>query len=421
MRRAIRALTAVLFLSASLWANGLSLNSIGPRALGMGGAVIGLANDYSTIYWNPAGLRNLNGVFVGGYFSGVMPTGSYKLDLSALGAGTIDTETKSNLYPSPGLMAHWVCLLTDKLTIGLGAYVPAGLGAEWNGDDLVALSGGQSFNWMSKIGVVNFSPAVAYQVADNFSLGLALNVYYALFDMERPAEVAANTFVQYKESSTGLGYGVTLGAHFKVNDMIRLGASFRTKTDVSMSGEAENPAFAAYNAPKSDFNRDVSWPLWVGAGVAVKPIDKLTVTFDVQYSQWSESEKEFDTEYKNSVWDQNIPAEDKKFTLLWKDATQYRVGVEYQATDMLALRAGYYTDPAPGPDETYNILFPSVDYQSVTYGLSFKMDKLVIDAGGEYLMGSERTIEYGAYADAMPGTHNMNIFAFSIGLGYQIK
>ena len=29
---------------------------IGIRALGMGGAFVGLANDYSASYWNPAGL-----------------------------------------------------------------------------------------------------------------------------------------------------------------------------------------------------------------------------------------------------------------------------------------------------------------------------------------------------------------------------
>jgi len=66
-------LMAILFSGSALFANGLSLNSIGPRALGMGGAFVGLANDYSTVYWNPAGLRNLSGSFVGVYYSGVSP------------------------------------------------------------------------------------------------------------------------------------------------------------------------------------------------------------------------------------------------------------------------------------------------------------------------------------------------------------
>jgi long-chain fatty acid transport protein len=269
--------------------------------------------------------------------------------------------------------------------------------------------------------LVNFSPALAYQVADNFSLGLAFNIYYAMFDLERPAEVATNSYVQYSEESTGLGYGVTLGAHLKVNEMISLGAAIRTKTDVTMSGTAKNSAFAAFNAPESDFDRDVSWPLWIGGGIAVKPIENLTLALDVQYSQWSESEKEFDTKYKNSVWDNNIPADDKKFTLKWEDATQIRFGAEYALNEMATVRAGFYTDPAPAPDETYNVLFPSIDYNAFTGGFSLNFDNIIVEASAEYLMGTDREIPFGKYDDAVPGTHGMNIFAFSIGAGYAFK
>ena len=48
-------LLSVVFV-ANAFANGLSLNSIGPKALGMGGAFVGLADDGTAIYWNPAGL-----------------------------------------------------------------------------------------------------------------------------------------------------------------------------------------------------------------------------------------------------------------------------------------------------------------------------------------------------------------------------
>ena len=46
------------FLSSMALANGLNLNSIGTRALAMGGAFVGLADDFSAIYWNPAGIAH---------------------------------------------------------------------------------------------------------------------------------------------------------------------------------------------------------------------------------------------------------------------------------------------------------------------------------------------------------------------------
>ncbi|MCB0281313.1 MAG: outer membrane protein transport protein [Calditrichae bacterium] len=418
MKKYFYLLTAALFLSGStLFANGLSLNSLGPRALGMGGAMVGLANDYTTIYWNPAGLRNLSGTYIGGYFTGIMPMGTYKYD-----AAGIDAETKSNIYPAPGLIGHWQCMLSDKGTVGLGVYVPAGLGAEWDGADFTAFAGGQNLNWSSQVGVINISPAFAYQLSDQLALGFAVNIFYGMFDMENGSSGA-----QYEESSSGFGYGVTLGAHFKVNEMISLGASFRTKTDVKMSGEAKNPGMAlvpaAMGGPyptKSDFDRDVSWPMWIGGGVAVKPVEGLTLALDVQYSQWSESEKEFQTEFDNAGWAAVTGATgDDKFILKWEDATQIRFGAEYMVNEMITVRGGFYTDPAPAPDETYNFLFPSIDYNGITGGASINISGVVVDLGAEYLIGSERDIA--PTTENVPGKHNMNIFAFSIGTGFAIK
>ncbi len=405
---------------SNIYANGLSLNSIGSRALGMGGAFVGLADDHTAIYWNPAGLYQQKGAYVGVFVTDIIPTGTYTYD-----AAQIDTKTLTNHYISPNVMGYWQCLLTDKLKMGLGIYVPAGLGAEWDGNDLKAFSNGSAYNWMSKIGVVNISPAVSFALSDQLSLGAAVNVYYAMFDMERPATLRDQTgqvvgFAQYSESSTGLGYGITFGALFQVNKMISVGASFRTKTNVTMSGEAENPGMAAAGVEtKSDFDRDVAWPMWIAGGVAVRPTDNLTFTFDLQWSQWSASEETFKTEFKNATWAAGAQATgDDTFKLFWEDALQIRLGAEYKLNDAFTLRGGYYNDPAPAPDKTYNILFPSISYNAFTAGGTMTFGNVNIDAGFEYLLGSEREIPTGKYEDAVPGTHNMNIFAFSIGAGF---
>ncbi|MBD3287252.1 hypothetical protein GF337_00475, partial [candidate division KSB1 bacterium] len=91
-------LIAVLTLvcSSIAFGNGLNLNSIGPKSVGMGGAYVGLANDYSAIFWNPAGLSQLKGPQVGLFFTNVLPTCTYEVP-----AYGVDAKTKSNIYPSP--------------------------------------------------------------------------------------------------------------------------------------------------------------------------------------------------------------------------------------------------------------------------------------------------------------------------------
>ena len=420
MRLVLTVMLAVV-LSAGAMANGLSLNSIGTRALGMGGAFVGLADDPTAIYWNPAGLAGQpSSVMV--FATDIIPTATYKMDLM-----NIDAKTESNHYIAPNAFFNYNM---DKLSLAIGVYVPAGLGAEWNYNDFNPMVDNLKFS--SKIGVVNISPGIAYKVTDQFSVGAAFNIYYAMFDMYQPAGFDSDgdgnedTFFQFEESSTGLGYGVTLGLKYDVNEMFALGATFRTKTTVTMSGTAKNPLFPALpNFPpvvtpgpgESDFDRDVAWPTWIAGGVAVKPSEKLTITADAQYSAWSEN-KELVAEYKDTYWDAVMTGSGQdKFELKWEDAIQYRLGLQYLASENLLLRGGYYYDPAPAPDETVNVLFPSSTNHTITAGGSYIMDNFTLDLALEYLFGAERDIEVNA-TNEMPGIHQMDIFAFSLGFGY---
>jgi long-chain fatty acid transport protein len=399
-----------IFSVSSLFANGLSLNSIGPRALSMGGAMVGLADDPTAIYWNPAGLAGQNSSLYA-FGTDIIPFGTYKFATYG-----IDAKTKTNNYASPNLFANYNM---GKLAFGLGIFVPAGLGAEYNGEDLINISGGD-LEWLSKIAVIDIAPTVAYKINDMFSFGLTGNIFYGMFDMKRPSTYVDSTGlhgVQYTESSTGTGFGVSGGLLCKLSDMIQFGVSARTEIKVTMSGEAENALMQAQGGPATtDFDRDVAWPLWAAFGVAVKPMENLTITADAQYSQWAKSEKEFHTDFKDPVWKAVTAATgDDTFVLDWKDCTQLRFGLEYMASEKLAVRAGYYYDPAPAPDETLTILFPSSTNNVVTAGFGFCAGKFDIDLGFEYLMGKERDIT--AATHNMPGKHKLDIFAFSLAIG----
>jgi len=398
----------IFAVSTSALANGLSLNSVGARALGMGGAFVGLANDATALYWNPAGLAGQqSSVLV--FASDIIPMATYKMDLAG-----IDAKVNANHYISPNAFFNYNM---GKLALGLGVFVPAGLGADWNATDFGYPEG---FEFSSKIAVINIAPGVAYQVTDQFSVGVALNVYYAMFDMFQPAVVPGAGVFQFEESSTGIGFGATLGLKYDINEMFSLGATFRTKTSVTMDGTAKNPAFGAFGAPESEFERDVAWPTWIAGGIAIRPNDKLTIALDGQYSMWSENQ-ELVAKYTNAVWNGAMTASGgDTFELKWEDALQVRVGLEYVVSETVMLRGGYYYDPAPSPDETVNVLFPSSTNNVITGGLSYKMGQMCFTGAAEYLMGAERDIEINA-TNAMPGVHQMDIFAFSLGFTYFLK
>lgn len=406
-------------LTSSVFANGLSLNSLGTKALGMGGAFVVSSNDATAIWWNPAGLADQKSSVLA-YFTGVMPIGSYKTT-------GVDAKTVSNIYPTGGLLANF---RMEKLALALGVYVPSGLGAEWDAADFHQPS---SIEFLSKVGVINISPAIAYAVTDQFFVGLAINVSYGMFDMKQAADGSAFGLgvYQFEESSNGFGFGATLGLKYKFNDQLAAGASVRLASKVAMSGTAKNPLFAALPilapgtsplfpnglmpAPReSDFDRDVTWPLWIGGGLSYKPTECLTLELDAQYSQWSELDK-LVAKYKNALWESLMAAQGKnEFILDWKDAVQIRLGGEYMVSPSTAIRLGYYYDPAPAPDETLNVLFPSSTNHVITGGFGYSFDKYRVEAAAEYLIGADRTVTQTAHN--MAGTHHLDVFAFSVGV-----
>jgi long-chain fatty acid transport protein len=264
-----------LVLISGAFANGLSLNSIGPKALGMGGAFVGLANDGTAIYWNPAGLSGQNSSLLI-FGTDIIPFSTYKTPDGTPAPFALDLEAKTNHYISPNLFAVYNM---DKLTLGFGAFVPAGLGVEWDKD---ALGG---IEYMSRIGVFNFSPAIAYQLSDQFSIGLAVNIAYGFMEMKRESGGE-----QYTEDPSGWGFGATVGLKLAASEQLDLGLTVRTPTNVSFEGDALTGAL------DMELKRDIEWPLWIGFGLAYEVCDCWVITADAQYSNWSSLET-LETEY----------------------------------------------------------------------------------------------------------------------------
>jgi long-chain fatty acid transport protein len=385
-----------LIFSFSLFSNGLNLNSIGSKSSAMGTAFIGLADDFSAVFFNPAGLTQMKTTNLTLFGTDLMPTGNYTFDMAL-----IDAETTKSMYPSGAL--GFFKPISDKLVLGIAAYVPSGLGAEWDGADLANLTGGATYNWSSMIFVITVSPAIAYKITDTLSVGATFNLNYGMLDTEQPVMPLG----QYSEKLSGIAFGATFGILFAPADFISLGASLRTASTLTLDGDADMPGATGLGLPaSSEASRDAKWPMVAGVGVALKPADGLTILVDAVWTNWGELDT-IPVEYTDANW-QTFFAADSEFDLRWEDTWQIKVGAEYWISDSIALRAGYYSDPAPGPIATQNILIPNIDYSAITVGFGYKSSKLAIDFGFEYIMGDDRVVPV-TEPDAMPGTHAIDI------------
>ena len=419
----------ICLLSGLAAANGLNLNSLGSRALAMGGAFVGLADDFSAVFWNPAGIAQFDGNRFGFYGTDLIPSGSYLLEVpTSVGAFTlVDAETKTSHYLA-GMGAYYH-KIDERLTGGIAVYTPSGLGAKWDGADFAPISNNTDYTWKSMVGMVTISPALAYKISDKVMAGAALNINYAFFDISTHAGVAefpvsggisSVDLGQQEESLSGWGYGATLGILAKPSSLFSLGAVLRTASRISLEGEATISNFDVLGIPEtSDVSTEVAWPMWLGIGVAVLPLPELTLTADIQYTNWKKIDV-IEFNFSNPIWKAAVQGtESAEMQMLWMDRTQLRFGGEYRFGSA-AVRAGYYWDPSPAPDKTMNVLLPSFDFNVITAGFGYRSGGLQLDAGFEYLIGKDREVPFLVTGEmvGMPGKYSMSILVPNISLSY---
>jgi len=437
-------LLSFVFLSTLAMGNGLNLNSLGTRALAMGGAFVGLADDFSAIYWNPAGITHFKTRYFGFFGTDIIPSGTYKFAPKIPQIGTltlVNAKTATKHFLSG--MAAYYHPISPNLVAGIGIYVPSGLGSNWDGADFANISENATYDWNSLISVVTFAPALAYKINDMISVGLALNINYGNFDIKMhagstpiPTPPYKLDLGQYEESLSGWGYGATLGVLVKPNEMFSLGATFRTRSTLKFSGEARISRMSLLGFPaSSDIKRDVTRGMWIVGGIAYKPMDNLILTGDIQWSEWT-TIGVMETDFIDPYWKVIMAASgDDKRPMYWENKAQIRFGAEYQVTKFVALRGGYYWDPSPAPDKTMNVLLPNYDFHVLTVGFGYALNDLQIDVGFEYLMGKERSVPYAVlplatypffkvqpsvgYESAMPGTYKMKIIVPNLSISYK--
>jgi len=285
-----------IVISSSVFASGVGLTGIGARATALGGAYRGVADDWSAMYWNPAGLTQICGFHAGLSFEMIMPTANFTpaqwsyiapplyfgnpdtVETSFSNMRTDGTENEPRTFYIPAFGITYQ--MSDKLTVGLGFYAPFGLGAEWDllNTDLYNKNYPQ-IDYSDDLKIVDLHPTIAYKLSEKISVGVGLSIVYADIIIRTPKYVP-NPYLTTKDlagfrytlanlggtnpeynhllidselAGTGLGFGGNLGLMFNVTDNFKIGLSARYYNDVSIDGRINATAYfadleAAHNA-----------------------------------------------------------------------------------------------------------------------------------------------------------------------------
>ena len=357
---------------------------VGARSLGMGNAAVGSVDDYTSLFWNPAGLalqRNYE------FSVGLMNSG-FGDDANYLGVTTNSTKSQSNLN-NLGLL-YPVATTRGSLTFAFGfgrvtnynasssfsAFNPSSsIVQSLLGDgtaSALALTDSlgipidtghvrQSGSVLEGGGLNHWSFGGAMDIAKDLSAGISMNFVSGSYTYDR---VFVETDVQnyytnprpydfgslrYENTFTSdlSGFNVLFGLMLKKQGRYKIGFAIRTPTHFDIKENFTDIGTSSFK------NGDVVSKEWPGqteykvitpfvfsGGLSVQLLDFLVLAGDAEYTDWTQMQ-----------FDSNNPAlidENNTITQIYRATTNLRGGAEVTIWSLgLKLRGGVIYNPSP--------------------------------------------------------------------------
>ncbi len=290
----------------------------GARAAGMGQAFIGVADDATSVIWNPGGLTKLEKPEV----SSVMRVDFDVWDWTGPNASWDDLDEEfSHASVNFGSFA-WPFDVGEQRLVVAAAYQR----------QIDFFSNQEDGDYESRGGIVAITPAAAYRITPWLSAGVAANIWTG-----SPAfKIVDNgTFKGNLEYS---GFNVVAGAMVDLDGLqnkvpLKIGAVLRTP-------------FVLKEKDKGDIvgRGDRDMPLMLGFGASYRIGENLTVAADFETRQFG-----------NSKITQDGSEED--LSQSGKNLVQLRAGAEYLLVSDFAVipfRAGFQTVPTLFADQEWD-------------------------------------------------------------------
>lgn len=349
------------------------------------------ADNPSAVYYNPAGLMQLDGVQVSGTLYGIWAKTTYK--------GISKTSSDSDPQFLPQLYATYHPQ-NKPVAFGLGISTPYGLGGDWGESPLRQVVIRNQMQYMA----VNLS--MAWQVTPSLSIAVGPTFNYSKLEIKQGlAPVDLGDVMKF--NGDGTSWGGQLGLLWKPIDKVSFGAVYRYTQDIDYEGDLDvQPGALPLPAGSFPASMKAEIPQQVSFGVGYQITERWQIEVDALWTQWSC----WDTiTLKNPLMNAQTPYH-------WKDSWIWSVGASYQATSSLKIHAGYGYAQETAPQETMTAAIPDSPRHVLCLGLTKTFGKFSGSLALQQIFGEERNIDNGM---TLPGKYSTHSTAVTTSFRYQ--
>lgn len=336
-------------------------------ASGIGNSYAGsaaVAENASTVYFNPAGMTQLEGRNVSLGVTAIDT--SYKFHNNASNTGMLTGDNKDGGATGYVPNAYFSMPVAKDLYFGLGIGAPFGLKTDYGGSWLGAA---QSISFEVK--TINVNPSIAWRANDMVSLGFGLDWQKLDAKYKRLAGTQTNFVIPGPAlvSTTGVmsqldisddAWGWNAGALFNVSPTTKVGISYRSAIkytatgNISLSANDGSPGTAialglltspvtGIGAATVSASAEVKLPdTWIFSA-SQKLNDQWEMLGDLSWTGWSSIPK-IDILYRSGSLNGSVA---QTLNTDFRDTWRAALGANYKYSDTTKLKFGIAYDQTP--------------------------------------------------------------------------
>ena len=398
----------LMFTAGPAMAGAFRIPECGATAMGQGNAFVGQADNPTAVHHNPAAITGLEGVQITAGMTMITPESEFESDT----LGTSGSADKETFYPPYFFYANQIG--DSDWFLGFGVNAPFGLGTNWDENapfnyyfrTFVTSSTPVDIVTETTLEIAKIAPVAAYRVNDQFSVGFGPEYYDVQKVVYKGGSTdGADNGWDYEMEGNGDGLGFVLSGLYQASDSLRVGFTWHSGVTAGLSGDAflfPDSGGAPFTGPA---NVDLNIPDAMALGISYRITDSFSMNLDLDQTQWSDYDK---LEFK-----ENDGTVIRTITKDYEDVLAVRVGGQYKVNDEWTLRAGFYTEPSPVIEETYDPRLPGADSTGITVGVGYDVESWAVNVAYMALSKDDRQVDSDEpnplIDDIFDGTYKTNI------------
>lgn len=352
----------------SLHGNGMRLVSQDAFAAARGEAFVATADNPSAIYYNPAGLTQLEGHQLRASVYGLYFEPTFQ---SPTGGKTFHIDKKHAVVPQ---LFYSYTMEDRPLSFGLGLYSPHGAAVEWPED-----TGFRSVAIEGELTYLRLNPVIAYKLTPCFSIsgGIMLDYGDLSFEQGLSSNTRRPNFFRFEGDDLSVAYN--LGALWQPNEKISIGATVRSGTSLNFDGDTEiDPVFGPFET--SPATLEYNFPLTAVLGISYRPTPAWNWEFNIDFTEWSD----FDQTVIKQEIDPRATVQNIDVDFDWKNSFIYKFGVTRYFDNGWHGSLGYVFSENSVRDTFYTPLVADLDRHFVSVGIGKKTERFEFDAAYQF-------------------------------------